>query len=148
MSTCSSLTWLQSSFIRQPFTWWGGSSNEVHLVLRKLILQMCMRSHPMGLDVWFLVEPFVCFHTNSEGSGEPARMPVFAGRLCDKYHNLMGWLIYFLCHSAVSGATVPLWGDVHPWFPLWIKSCWWKRWALLILSAGKNVKQANCKYHL
>ena len=34
---------------------------------------------------------------NSEGSGETARMPrltwAFAGRLCDKYHNLMSWLI-------------------------------------------------------
>ena len=33
---------------------------------------------------------------NSEGSGETARMRrlawVFAGRLCDKYHNLMSWL--------------------------------------------------------
>ena len=35
---------------------------------------------------------------NSEGSGETARMRrlawAFAGRLCDKYHNLMSWLIY------------------------------------------------------
>ena len=41
----------------------------VLFVLRKLILQTRMRSHPVGLDVWFL-----------------------AGRLCDKYHNLMSWL--------------------------------------------------------
>ena len=33
-------------------------------VLRKLILQTCMRSHPVGLDVWFLVWPFVYFHTS------------------------------------------------------------------------------------
>ena len=33
-------------------------------VLRKLILQTRMRSHPVGLDVWFLVEPFVYFHTS------------------------------------------------------------------------------------
>ena len=34
----------------------------------------------------------------SEGSGETARMRrlawAFAGRLFDKYHNLMGWLIW------------------------------------------------------
>ena len=34
---------------------------------------------------------------NSEGSGETARMGrlarAFVGRLCDKYHNLMNWLI-------------------------------------------------------
>ena len=32
-------------------------------ILRKLILQTCMRGHPVGLDVWFLVSPFVYFHT-------------------------------------------------------------------------------------
>ena len=32
------------------------------LVLRKLILQTRMRSHPVGLDVWCLVGPFVYFH--------------------------------------------------------------------------------------
>ena len=33
-------------------------------VLRKLILQMRMCSHPVGLDVWFLVGPFVYFHSS------------------------------------------------------------------------------------
>ena len=33
-------------------------------VLRKLILQTRMRSHQVGLDVWFLVEHFVYFHTS------------------------------------------------------------------------------------
>ena len=33
-------------------------------VLHKLILQMRMRSHPVGLDVWFLVGPFVFFHSS------------------------------------------------------------------------------------
>ena len=33
-------------------------------VLHKLILQTRMRSHPVGLDVWFLVRPFVFFHTS------------------------------------------------------------------------------------
>ena len=35
----------------------------VLFVLRKLILQTRMRSHPVGLDVWFLVRPFVYFNT-------------------------------------------------------------------------------------
>ena len=35
----------------------------VHFVLRNLILQTCMRSHPEGIDVWFLVRLFVYFHT-------------------------------------------------------------------------------------
>ena len=72
----------------------------VLFILRKLILQTRMRSHPVVLDVWFLVGPlrslpyFMC--ANSEGSGKTARMRrlawAFAGRLCHKYHNLMSWL--------------------------------------------------------
>ena len=51
---------------------------------------MRMRSHPMGLDVWFLVGPFVFFHTSCV---QTAKAPwAFAGRLCDKYHNPMSWL--------------------------------------------------------
>ena len=67
----------------------------VLFVLRKLILQTRMRSHQAGLDVWFLVglfDYFIC--SNSEGSGEIARTWAFAGPLCDKYHNLMSWLVY------------------------------------------------------
>ena len=68
-------------------------------VLCKLILQTRMRSHPLGLDVWFLVGPFVNCHTSCArrhtGSAETARMRrlawAFAGYLCDKYHNLMSW---------------------------------------------------------
>ena len=33
-------------------------------VLRKLILHPRMRSHPVGLGVWFLVGPFVYFHSS------------------------------------------------------------------------------------
>ena len=68
-------------------------------VSNKLILQTRMRSHPVGLDVWFfgqtlcLFPYFMC--AKSEGSGETARMRrlawAFAGRLCDKYQN---WLKY------------------------------------------------------
>ena len=63
-------------------------------VLHKLILQMRMRSHPVGLDVWFLIPYFMC--ANSEDSGETGQMhrlaQAFAGCLCDKYHYLMSWL--------------------------------------------------------
>ena len=36
----------------------------VLFVLRKLVLQTHMYSHLVGLDVWFLVEPFIYFHTS------------------------------------------------------------------------------------
>ena len=69
----------------------------VLFILRKLIFQTCMHSHPAGLDVWFLVRPFVYFHTSCVRSVKAlARLRrlawVFAGRLCDKCHNLMSWL--------------------------------------------------------
>ena len=32
------------------------------LFVRRLILQTCMRSHPVGLDVWFVVGLFIYFH--------------------------------------------------------------------------------------
>ena len=40
----------------------------VLFILRKLILQMCMCSHPVGLDVWFLIGPFVYPHTSWVGT--------------------------------------------------------------------------------
>ena len=49
---------------------WGHKSFEpcheimILFVRCKLILQTCMCSHPMGLDVFFLVGPFVYFHTS------------------------------------------------------------------------------------
>ena len=38
-----------------------------------------------------LLPYFMC--ANSEGSGETARLSLRC-RLCERYHNLMGWLIY------------------------------------------------------
>ena len=65
---------------------------------RKLILQTHMRSHPVGATCLIfgrarrLLPYFMC--ANSKGSGETARIRrlawAFAGRLCDKYHNLSG----------------------------------------------------------
>ena len=73
-------------------------------------LQTCMLSHPVGLDVWFLVGPFVYFHTscvNSEGPGNTAWMCrlawAFTGRLCDKYHNLKNWLKYAINNNLLEG---------------------------------------------
>ena len=56
-------------------------------------------------------------YANSEGSGETALVHrlawAFAGRLCDKYHNFMSWLIF---------VPFPLIGFVEitysPWEPL------------------------------
>ena len=54
---------------------WNEPTHEIMalFVLRKLILQTRMRCHPVWLDVWFLVGPFV-YCANSEGSGETSRM--------------------------------------------------------------------------
>ena len=68
-------------------------------ILHKRVLQTRMCSHPVGLDVWFLVGPFIDIHfmcATSEGSGKIAQMRrlvwAFASHLCDKYHNLIRWL--------------------------------------------------------
>ena len=75
-------------------------------VLHKLILQKRMRSHPVGLDVWFLVGPFIYFHP-SWGWTAMALAWAFAGRLCDKYHNLMSWLKSRSClHDLVVSGTL------------------------------------------
>ena len=56
---------------------------------------------PVGLDVSFLVGPFVYFHTSCVRTAKVlARLQMrrlawaFAGRLCNKYHNLVSWLKY------------------------------------------------------
>ena len=84
----------------------------VLFILRKIILQERMHSHLVGLDVWFLVDPLstsilhVCKQRRlwqdcadvQARSGKTLRMRrltwAFVGHLCDKYHNLMSWLIY------------------------------------------------------
>ena len=47
-------------------SWPNESTHEILalFVLHKFILQICMRSHPVGLDVWFLVWPFFYFHSS------------------------------------------------------------------------------------
>ena len=52
------------SYVNEPglkLQWWeakwAAHENMAFFVLHKLILQMCMCSYPMGLDVWFLVGP-------------------------------------------------------------------------------------------
>ena len=52
----------------------------VIFVLCKLILKTCMHSHPVRLDVWFLVRPFVYFHTLCVRTAKAlARLREYAG---------------------------------------------------------------------
>ena len=68
---CYSKVWLTKLFkgsllLHHPMDWLNEPAHEIMalFVLRKFILQTHMRSHPVGLDVWFLVGPFVYFHTS------------------------------------------------------------------------------------
>ena len=66
------------------------------IALRKLNLQTRMRSNPLGLHIWYLVRPFVYFHTLCVWTAKALARSLawgFAVRLCDKYHNLMSWPI-------------------------------------------------------
>ena len=50
------------------------------IALRKLNLQMCMLSHPMGLHVWFLVGSFNYFHTSCVRTAKAlVRLCAYAG---------------------------------------------------------------------
>ena len=80
--------------------------------LRKLILQTRIRASSGARCLIFgrtlrLLPYFMC--ANSEGSGETARMRrlacAFAGRLCDKFNNLMSWL-YLSSISMCTGKVV------------------------------------------
>ena len=111
--------------------WSNEPSHEIMtlFVLRKLILQTRMRGHTAGLDVLFFVRTrrllpyFMC--TNSEGSGETSRMRrlawAFAGRLCDKYHNLMNWLKWWPndglwpFYGTVKSSLSNLYGKIGQW---------------------------------
>ena len=83
-------------------------------ILRKLILQTRVRSDTMELDVCFfcrtlrLLPYFMC--ANSEGSSATARMRrlawAFADRLCDKYHNLMSWPMWFCITCPIESYSV------------------------------------------
>ena len=64
-------------------------------VLRKLIIQTRMRRHPVGLDVWFLVGPFVYFHTSCVRTVKAvARLCGFAGSpVADVISTIISWAI-------------------------------------------------------
>ena len=82
------LTWSSLSSIFEP-------AHEImaRFVLRKLILQTRMSSDPVGLDVRLLVGPSSTSILHICEQRRLCRDCADADRLCDKYHNLMGWLI-------------------------------------------------------
>ena len=64
-------------------------------VLLKLILQTRMCNHPVRLDVWLLVGPWstsILYVCKQRRLWQRRLAWAFAGRQCDKYHNLMSWL--------------------------------------------------------
>ena len=115
--------------------WWIFEPSDeimVLFVLRKLILQTRMHSHPVGLHVWFLVGLFVYFHTSCVRTEKTlSRMHrlawAFPGHLCSKYHTLMSWLIWwwfwdnfptFLHKNRYSGFSLELLRQgVSNWYP-------------------------------
>ena len=74
-------------------------------VLRKLFLQMRMRSDPVGLDVWFLVRPFLDSHTlcvrtakalarlrGCAGSPEPSLVAYLISTIISLAGSFIDWL--------------------------------------------------------
>ena len=79
--------------------------------LRKLILQMRMRIHPVGLDVYFWLDPLstsilhVCEQRSLWWDCVDARLAwAFAGRLCDKvpYSHELAQLFTNTCKEAIN----------------------------------------------
>ena len=100
-------------------------------VLHKLIAQPSSGARCLILGRILRLLPYVIC-ANSEGSGETARMRrfawAFAGRICDKYHNLMSWLKYWCTNDYIIRFTC-------------IKNCFWA-------SMGTSDKdQPNAKHY-
>ena len=83
------------------------SSHEITVlfILCKLILQTHIRSHPVGLNVWLLVEPFVYFHTTCVRTAKAlARLRGYAGSpepLLVAYvvSTIISWAGSFMTHT-------------------------------------------------
>ena len=73
-------------------------------VLRKLILQTRMRSHPVELDVCFLVGPFVYFHTLSVRTAKALMRP--CGCAGSPELSLVAYMISTIISWADSNNTV------------------------------------------
>ena len=97
---------------------WNEPAHEIMalFVLHKLILQMRMRNHPMGLDVWFLVGAFVYFHTPCVRTAKALGRP--RGCAGSPAPSLVAYVI----------STIISWVDSNKVNELWIYS-----WVILLL---------------
>ena len=86
-------------------------------VLLKLILQIRMHSHPVGLDVWFLGGPFVYFHTSYE------RTVKALARLCECAGSPEPSLVAYVISTIISWA-----GSNHLSLKLTYSSLWATSW--------------------
>ena len=85
--------------------WTNEPAHEIMVlfVLRKLIIQTRMRSHPVGLDVWFLVGPFVYFPTSCVRTAKAlARLRI---RAVSPEPSLVAYVISTICSWAGSNWT-------------------------------------------
>ena len=76
----------------------------VLFVLRKLILQTRMHSHPVGLDVRFLVKQFIYFHTSCVRTAKALARP--RGRAGSPEPSLVANVISTIISSAQSDQSV------------------------------------------
>ena len=76
-------------------------------VQRKLILQTCMHSHPVGLDVWFLVRPFVYFHISCVRTAKALARP--HGCAGSPKPSLVAYVISTTSHELTQIYILSLW---------------------------------------
>ena len=111
----------------------------VLFVLRKLILETCIRSHPVRLGVWFLVGPFVYFRasTNFQFFEVLNLLPLKFGSTTENFRKfhfatwfyryssicILLWLCFFLdIFNRLFNSLLWLWLS---WVSLWL----WLSWA-------------------
>ena len=100
---------------------WASSWDYGTFILCK-ILQTCMRSHPVGLVVWFLVEPFIYFHTSCVRTGKAlARLRRCAGSpepslvtyVVSTIISWTGWIFVFTTYVIVPFRTALSFGKFY-----------------------------------
>ena len=86
-------------------------------VLLKFPLQTSMRSHPVGLDVWFLVGPFVYFHTSCvrrcASSSEPSLVAYISTISHELAHFRSCWYFTYYRPSSCIVLNGPLYDKSH-----------------------------------
>ena len=89
-----------------------------HFILHKLILQTSMRSHPVGLDFWFSVRPFIYFHRSCVQTAKPSLVTYVISTIISWAGSISFHLIFWntwISHIALTYGNDPKFLDRYAW---------------------------------